>query len=339
MIHNIGMCAAAGLAGNPSDGCWGKAVGVPVWNFRAELTLYETPELAFVPSTTDASEFADFADLAENVESFGYYGGIRLLKATTKKFVEWCAMRGVELPERNFTVRYTSGIPRQCGLANTGAVCAGMLHGLMRFYEVDVPAAAAPVICWRAERDELGIPCGFLGRVTQTLEKPVFMDLDRERLEATDTVRVEPIPVESLPPLYVAVPEHHPPRSKDYHRRLSILHEEHRPRIMDAMDEFAEFATVMLEALRRRDYPEVKRVIDANFDLRATVLSMTGPEVEAARVARAHGASAKLSGGSGSIVGTYEDPAMLTKLADALSAIGYRAEAIQLAPRETGRTP
>ena len=36
-----------------------------------------------------------------------------LLQATCKKFHEYCSKRGIALAKRNFTLRYSTNIPRQ----------------------------------------------------------------------------------------------------------------------------------------------------------------------------------------------------------------------------------
>ena len=38
----------------------------------------------------DRARFRSVHDLARDVELHGYYGGIRLVKATIKRFVEYC---------------------------------------------------------------------------------------------------------------------------------------------------------------------------------------------------------------------------------------------------------
>ena len=71
--------ARAGFLGNPSDGYFGKTVSFAFRDFSAEVTLYETPELGFVPGDVDDSSFASPDDLLKDIQLFGYYGGIRLL--------------------------------------------------------------------------------------------------------------------------------------------------------------------------------------------------------------------------------------------------------------------
>ena len=78
--------ARAGLIGNPSDGYNGKTIAVLVPNYFAEVVLYEWKELEIVPSQDDQSKFSSIENLATDVQLHGYYGGIRLVKATIKRF-------------------------------------------------------------------------------------------------------------------------------------------------------------------------------------------------------------------------------------------------------------
>ena len=135
--------ARAGLVGNPSDGYFGKTLSIIVRNFWAEATLYEWDQLELMPSQEDHSRFESMAELVRDVRLHGYYGGIRLVKATVKKFAEHCLRQGHALHGRNFSIRYTSNIPRQVGLAGSSAIIVATLRCLIEFYGVDIPLRAA----------------------------------------------------------------------------------------------------------------------------------------------------------------------------------------------------
>ena len=113
--------ARAGLVGNPSDGYHGKTISIIVGNFWADVVLYEWEEVEIIWSQDDQSRFKSLHDLVADVRLHGYYGGIRLVKATVKKFVEHCQRQGHRLHDRNFSIRYQSNIPRQVGLAGSSA--------------------------------------------------------------------------------------------------------------------------------------------------------------------------------------------------------------------------
>ena len=86
MIIEVRAYARAGLLGNPSDGYYGKTISISVRNFGAHVTLYETPDLHIEPQEQDINVYKNISDLVESVDSVGYYGGDRLIKATIKKF-------------------------------------------------------------------------------------------------------------------------------------------------------------------------------------------------------------------------------------------------------------
>ncbi|MEO1994553.1 MAG: GHMP kinase, partial [Planctomycetaceae bacterium] len=77
--------ARAGLLGNPSDGFHGKTLSLIVRNFFAEVVLYSWEDVELILSQEDQSRFGSIRELADDVNLHGYYGGIRLVKATIKK--------------------------------------------------------------------------------------------------------------------------------------------------------------------------------------------------------------------------------------------------------------
>ena len=143
--------ARAGLMGNPSDGYHGKTLSIIVRNFWAEVVLYEWEDVEIVLTQEDRSRFRSVKELVRDVELHGYYGGIRLVKATIKKFVEYCRGRHA-LHDRNFSIRYETNIPRQVGLAGSSAIIVATTRALMEFYQV-CDSAGRPTLV-RVERGE-----------------------------------------------------------------------------------------------------------------------------------------------------------------------------------------
>ena len=322
MLIRTRSFARAGLLGNPSDGYFGKTISFAFQDFSADLVMYETPELGFVPGDVDDATFASPDELMRDIQLFGYYGGIRLLKAVSKLFFIYCRDNGIALPQKNFTVRYTSNIPRLVGLSGSSAICTAMLKALQRFYGVEVPLEYAPTLCLEAERDELDIQCGLQDRVIQIYEGCVFMDFEKSLVESTGHGRYERLDVSLLPRLYVAYDPRRAEVSGTYHKKLRVLFEEKKPDILAAMSEFADIAQQGRDALvaGRRDL--LPSLINANFDLRDRIFSVAPANRKMVATARSAGASAKFAGSGGAIVGTYEDDAQFERLSSALAGIG-----------------
>jgi glucuronokinase len=199
--------ARAGLLGNPSDGYHGKTISIIVRNFWAEVVLYEWDSVDIVLAEDDRARFSSVYDLARDVRLHGYYGGIRLIKATIKRFVEHCQACGLTLHDRNFSARYQTNIPRQVGLAGSSAIVVATLRCLMDFYDIHIPIEAQPTFVLMVEQQELGITAGLQDRVIQVYEGMVYMDFDKGREHSVDGLpcyAYEPMDPALLPPVYLA---------------------------------------------------------------------------------------------------------------------------------------
>lgn len=316
--------ARAGLLGNPSDGYFGKTLSFAFANFGVELRLTESSKMRFVPGEVDDATFDSPEQLVHDLRIYGYYGGIRMLKAVAKLFFEYCLSRGIEFPRRNFTAEYKINVPRLVGLSGSSAICSAMLKALMKFYGVDVPIEYAPTLCLEAERDELGINCGYQDRVIQMYNGLVFMDFDRKYLEQHEYGRYERLDVNLLPRLYVAFDPKRAEESGKAHRKVKRLFDAKRPDILSAMTEFADIAQRGRDALVGGHPEKLSALIDANFDLRDRIFDVSEENRRMITVARNAGASAKFAGSGGAIVGTFEDDEQFARLSAALGEIGCR---------------
>src|SRR5215813_7980998 len=173
--------ARAGLLGNPSDGYHGKTIAISVRNYWAEVVLYEWDSVEIVLADDDRAKFESVYELARDVRLHGYYGGIRLIKATIKRFVEHCQAQKIALHDRLFSIRYQTTLPRQVGLAGSSAIIVATLRCLMEFYDIQLPLEIQPMFVLLVEREELGIAAGLQDRVIQVYEGLVSMDFSRER--------------------------------------------------------------------------------------------------------------------------------------------------------------
>lgn len=148
------------MVGNPSDGFFGKTISFAFKNFFAEVVLYESPRLEILPSYKDHSVFTSVNELVNDVRLHGYYGGIRLLKATVKRFYDYCQAHDIELHDKNFTLQYKSSIPHGVGLAGSSAIITACMRALMAFYGVSIPKYTQANLILAAEIEELQIAAG-----------------------------------------------------------------------------------------------------------------------------------------------------------------------------------
>lgn len=317
--------ARAGLMGNPSDGYHGKTISLSVRDFWAEVVLYEWEDVELVWSQDEHSRFNSIHELARDVRLHGYYGGIRLVKATIKKFHDYCVQQSIALHAQNFSVRYETNIPRQVGLAGSSAIIVATLRALIEFYGVAIPREIQPSLARSVETEELGIAGGLQDRVVQVYQGLVYMDFSRERMQSRHGLEYgvyEPLDPALLPPIYVAYNDDASEPTEIVHNDLRARYQAGDPAVHAAMDEFAGYAAAAREALVQGDAERLHALINANFDLRRRIMPLPASQVQMVDTARATGASAKFAGSGGAIIGTFRDEATYERLRSALGAIG-----------------
>lgn len=325
--------ARAGLIGNPSDGYHGRTLSVIIPNYWAEVVLYEWEDLEIILSPEDRSRYGSIYELQHAVQLHGYYGGARLVKATIKRFVEYCLLKGIQLHERNFSIRYGSRIPRAVGLAGSSAIIVATLRALQEYYHVEISQDLQPSIALAVETQDLGIVGGLQDRVIQVMEGLVYMDFSSERVRVIDGYECgiyERLPISLLPPIYVAY-------SLEAGEPTEVTHGPLRSRFMagdslvrDAMVKFGTLAADGYEAIKSKDVVEFSRLMNANFDLRRSICDISPTHLRMIDVARRTGASAKFAGSGGAIVGVYFDDQIFDRLVVDLAAIGCKVIKIHL---------
>jgi len=323
MIIRTCAFARAGLIGNPSDGYFGKTISIIVRNFAAKVTLWESPELEIVPGSNDGSRYASLDELLASIRTDGYYGGVRLIKAITRRFADYCRQNAIELAPKNFTIRYESDIPRRVGLAGSSAIVTAALRALMRFYGVSIPQSVQPGLILSAERDELGIGAGLQDRVIQTYEGAVYMDFDRTLIEKQGYGRYEPLDPALLPPLFIAYDTSLSEGSEVFHNNIRERFDRGDRDVVDAMRQFADLAEQARQAMLGGRPEDIGPLMSRNFDLRRSLYRLSARNVEMIEIARRLGAHAKFAGSGGAAIGTYADEQAYEKLAAAYRAAGF----------------
>jgi glucuronokinase len=314
--------ARAGLLGNPSDGYFGRSLSAVIRNFCATVTLEESADLRIEPDSLDADVFRSIDELVDAVGRQGYYGGARLVKAAVKTFHDHCAKQNVALSRQNFTARYHSSIPRQVGLAGSSAIVTAALRALMDFYEVDIPLEHQPTLVLSAEVDELGITAGLQDRVAQVYQGLVYMDFSENFMRDFGHGVYESLDPTLLPRLFVA---YQPYPTKVSGRVLNDLRsrwERGDPEVLEALDRIAELATRGRDALQQGTHEIFASLMNENFDLRRRIMRISELDLTMVEAARRLGASAKLTGSGGAVIGMYGDDDMKQQIARQLGALG-----------------
>lgn len=314
MAYEAVAYARAGLVGNPSDGYFGKTISFIVRDFCAKVSMYEADQIEILPSIRDRSTYDSIRDLVNDVKAYGYYGGIRLMKAAVRRFVDYCDVQGIRLPDRNFSIRYRSTIPRHVGLAGSSALVTAAIRCLMEFYEIEIPKPLLPNLILSVEAQELGIAAGLQDRVIQVYEGCVYMDFDRELLESRGYGYYEPLDPGLLPNLYIAYRTDFSEGSEVFHNRIRERWLNNDPQVINAMREFAEYAEQVRSLLLAGKGAEIGVWLNKNFDLRRSLYNLNPADMDMVETARSVGASAKFAGSGGAIVGTYEDEEMYHRL-------------------------
>ena len=317
--------ARAGLLGNPSDGYNGKTISIIVRNFWAEVVMYEWDSVDIVQSKDDRARFRSVQDLAQDVRLHGYYGGIRLIKATIKRFVEYCTDHQLMLHDRNFSVRYETNIPRQVGLAGSSSIIVATLRCLMEFYGIQMPIEIQPSFVLSIETEELRIAAGLQDRVIQCYEGVVYMDFDKlaeHRRNGLIYYNYERLDPALLPPLYIAYHNALSEPTEAFHNDIRGRYDCGESLVVDAMQHFAELTVRGREALLCQDTDRLSRLIDKNFTSRRSIYKLPAWQINMVETARQCGASAKFAGSGGAIIGIYRDEAMFEEISTRMADIG-----------------
>lgn len=327
--------ARAALLGNPSDGYNGRTLSVIIRNFSADVVLYEWDSLEILQTANDRAQFRSIHDLARDVELHGYYGGIRLIKATIKRFVEYCQSQGLALHEGNFSIRYQTNIPQQVGMAGSSAIIVATLRCLMEFYGIHIPQEVQPSFVLSIEKDKLGIQAGLQDRVVQVYEGLVYMDFDLARESVVNGLKCyhyEPLAPELLPSLYFAYHHSLSEPTEVFHNDIRGRFNRGEPQVVDAMLRLAELTKLGREALVQRDNSKLSQLMDQNFNVRRGIYNLPRWQTNMVDVARQCGASANFAGSGGAIIGIYQGETMFKDLCGGLGSIG----SIVLKPQVSG---
>lgn len=332
--------ARVGLMGNPSDGFGGKTISCLIRNFGAQVTVHESHTLEIVRHPIyDPLSFRSLSHLADTADNDGYYGGIRLLYATCKRFHDICRELGIQLGDRNFALQYHTNIPRQVGLGGSSAIITAAVRALMEFYGItreQIPLPEQPNLILSVETEELGIAAGLQDRVVQAYGGLVYMDFDEQHMARYGHGLYETLPISTLPPLYLAYTSI-PSESGKMHNIVRHRFQSGDVEVIEAVRTWAECTDEARVALHSGDYRRLADLMDINFDVRRRLYGedCLGPiNLELIETARKCGLPAKFAGSGGAVIGCYEDEEQFQTARQAFENLGYSVDRIVPATAE-----
>jgi glucuronokinase len=314
----------------------GRCVGFTVSNFWATVTLRPSERLQLTPHPLyDPLEFASLNHAREIGHREGFYGGVRLLMATIKRFAEFCQEQGLILPKRNFTVTYDTNIPRQVGLAGSSAIITAFVRAMMKYYELgpnDVSLSLIPSLVLSVEAQELGINAGLQDRVAQVYEGLMHMDLsdcydqDKPATQRPQVGKYSRLPLKWLEghPFFVAFARD-PSDSGKIHSDTRARWLRRDPEVEKGVQELAQCADQCVEALGAGDRATLADLMDRNFSIRRRLYGdacLGAWNLEMIRIARENGAAAKFPGSGGAVLGLMRPGQSLEKCRAALESAG-----------------
>ncbi|VAI54144.1 probable glucuronokinase 2 [Triticum dicoccoides] len=336
--------ARVGLLGNPSDVYGGRAVSFAVAGLWATVRLRPSDQLLVQPHPRhDLVAFPSLHALVDRLDGGGYYGGVRLLLAICRIFHNHCKHNGIALEDKNFTLSYDTNIPRQAGLSGSSAIVCAALSCLLDFYGVrdKIRVEVRPNLILNAEK-ELGIVAGLQDRVAQVYGGLVYMDFSQEHMDKLGHGVYTPLDVDLLPPLYLIYAEN-PSDSGKVHSSVRQRWLDGDEFIISSMKEVAQLAYDGHNVLLQKNYTELARLMNRNFDLRRQMFgddALGEVNIKMVEVARSVGAASKFTGSGGAVVALCPDgDAQAELLKAACQQAGFAVEPIEVAPSALTEEP
>jgi glucuronokinase len=310
----------AALIGNPSDGYFGKTIAFTFKNFEARVELYESKLLHITPCERENLQFSSVAHLTNEVKQYGYYGGVRLIKAAIKTLSEYCDEHGIKLADKNFTLTYSSSIPGRLGLAGSSAIITAGVKAMMQFYGIDIQKPILANLILAVEKKELHIGAGLQDRVAQVYGRPVYMNFDKKLMEAQGYGEYIPFDATLLPDIYLAYRNDLAEGSELMHNDLGKRFANGDAAVLDAIEKWKALTADVWGRLNQGN-KNIGDLIDRNFDIRKSICAISEGNAELISTARSVGASAKFTGSGGAIIGAYSGDAMYETLVENMKAI------------------
>jgi glucuronokinase len=305
--------ARAGFLGNPSDVFGGRVIAFTFRDFAARATIEPSEEVEL-----EALHLPTFPDAVAPGVAARERGGTALVAAAAKKLADrFPHLLDRRADDLRFRLTFTTDIPRQVGLAGSSAIVVAALRALAAWFEVALDAATLAELALAAEAEELGITAGPMDRLVQAHEGLLYMDCGAPGWCCSS---LDPA---LLPPLFIAWDRRPGEDSGAVHERVRRRWSEHDPAVLAAVEELAGLADEGCDALRRHDLHDLRRLVERNFAVRASVWGLDPRDEALAVVGRSLGAAVKLCGSGGAILAVMRDEAEYVTVEEAYRERSY----------------
>jgi glucuronokinase len=226
-----------------------------------------------------------------------------------------------QLPTRPaFTAAIRSNIPRQVGLAGSSAVVIAFLRGLCKWYGVTLDPSTLARLAMSAEVDVLRIRAGPMDRLAQAHEGLLHMDF-ADPFAPQSTKR---LPAQMLPRLAIVYDPKSFKSSGRVHQPVYERWLNGDPEVRAVIAEYRPLVEAGLAALHKRSRPELIRLMNYNFDLRARLFAIGERDRRMIDLGRARGAATKFCGSGGAILVMTREPRDWPDLKQDYLAEGFR---------------
>jgi glucuronokinase len=149
------------------------------------------------------------------------------------------------------------------------------------------------------------------------------MDFDRERMERDGFGLYESMDPGALPPLFVAYHDTLAEGTEVTHNDLRSRYNRGDPQVLAGIKRWAELAQQARDLIVAGRGREIGPLMDANFDLRASLITISPGNRALVETGRKLGAAVKFAGSGGAVVGSYDgDPERLRRLDAAYKELG-----------------
>lgn len=167
------------IAGNPSDGFWGRCLSVTFSNYSAECCISPSDFFVFQNNKLVLKEYAEILNVFSQRRLPPAIEKNKLALATVKSFFDFCRLNKIECNARPFKISYNSNIPYSLGFAGSTALSISILRALNDFYNTKVCGTDIESIALHSETHELKRYAGPQDAVAVNRESCVYMNFSK----------------------------------------------------------------------------------------------------------------------------------------------------------------